>query len=309
MNILCIGDLHFNIKRLKHIEKLTKDIKNILKENNIDIIVFLGDILDNHKNIHLTVLNETIKFFKKLSKLNKKIYVLIGNHDRSNNQVYMTDEHPFYMININNVEFINKTKQINELLFVPYVPNGRFNEAIRDFDLTNIKCIFAHQEFKGCKLNKHIISKNGDDYNNYPYIISGHIHSFYKMENILYIGTPYQISIDESEKKYYIIFNTETREINKIRTTFEYQKIKEINIEDIDDINNLENTKLIVRGKLSDLKLNKHKIKDKTDNFILKPIKENRSVDLKNESFTDILFNLISDEEKKLYEILNSDIN
>lgn len=309
MNILCIGDLHFNIKRLKHIKKLKEDIRNIIKENNIDIIVFLGDILDNHKNIHLTVLNETIIFFKKLSKLEKKIYVLVGNHDRTNNQVYMTNEHPFYMININNVEFISKTKQVNELLFVPYVPNGRFNDAINGFDLTNIKCIFAHQEFKGCMLNKHITSKNGDDYSNYPYIISGHIHTFHKMENVLYIGTPYQISIDESEKKYYVIFDTETHNIKKIRTTFEYQKIKEINIEDIDNIDdNLENTKLIVYGKLNTLKINKHKIKDKTDNFVLKPIKSIKDINLKNESFIDILFKLMTDEEKKIYEILNQSI-
>ena len=44
--------------------------------------------------IHTQALCRANSFLIDLSKL-RKTYVLIGNHDRINNNVFLTDEHPF----------------------------------------------------------------------------------------------------------------------------------------------------------------------------------------------------------------------
>ena len=96
--------------------------------------------------------------------------------------------------------------EIDDKLFtlLPYVPNGRFIEALdtnTEKDWTKSNCIFAHQEFVGCKMG-HIISEQGDVWDNsYPQIVSGHIHSRqFVQDNIYYPGAALQHAFGESEK-------------------------------------------------------------------------------------------------------------
>ena len=91
---------------------------------------------------------------------------------------------------------ITKIGEVN-IAMCPYVPNGRFVEALSTTignDWRNCRMIFAHQEFKGCKMG-HIISTEGDEWSDeYPPIISGHIHDYQKINNIFYPGSAIQHS-------------------------------------------------------------------------------------------------------------------
>ena len=72
------------------------------------------------------------------------------------------------------IDIINNCK----ISFVPYVQNGMFQKALdtRGTEWEDSCCIFAHQEFYGCKMGA-IVSEDGDKWDiNYPEIISGHIH-------------------------------------------------------------------------------------------------------------------------------------
>src|SRR5690606_19100290 len=59
-----------------------------------------------------------------------------------------------------------------------------------------------HQEFLGCNLGIKK-SEEGDPWDeNYPLVISGHIHDYQKLaENLIYVGTPYQINFGEPHQK------------------------------------------------------------------------------------------------------------
>jgi hypothetical protein len=97
-------------------------------------------------------------------------------------------------------------------LFCPYVPNGRFEEALDTYegDWKDASCIFAHQEFRGCKMGA-IISIDGDNWKeSYPHVISGHIHSRQKIQdNVYYPGSAMQHAFGESTKNIiaYVEFN------------------------------------------------------------------------------------------------------
>ena len=240
-NILLIGDPHFKVSnplesRQFHDEVL-KNIKNL--EKQIDFIVILGDILDTHEKIHMQPFCRAINFLKMVATF-KRTFVLIGNHDRINNNVYMTDEHPFSSLkgSIDNLVIVDKTYFEEGFCFVPYVPNGRFLEAIGD-NLERSDCFFAHQEFSGCKMGG-IISENGDEWDEkFPPVFSGHIHDHQiPQKNIIYTGTPFQHSFGDDEDKgiFLLKFENESSwELQKIELEIIKKKSVTMNISEFKD--------------------------------------------------------------------------
>ena len=216
IKILCIGDPHFKISNIIEMTKLSKDIVEHAKTIKPDFIVCLGDVLDRHSNIHVTPLTLSTKFLKDLT-LISELFIVIGNHDRPNNSNFCTDEHPFTACKYwNNCNVIDSPKIFHryehEFLFVPYVPPGRIREAFallgEDFTISNITCVFAHQEFYGAKMEEGIVSKNGDHWpKTYPLCISGHIHHYDDLQpNLIYVGTPLQHEYSDTTDKSISLF-------------------------------------------------------------------------------------------------------
>jgi predicted MPP superfamily phosphohydrolase len=125
-----------------------------------------------------------------------------------NNQQFLTDNHWLNGVKEwENVVIVDKVviDEIDgeKLVFVPYVYNGRFAEALatRGDYWMEASCIFAHQEFYGCKMGAKI-SEEGDKWSlDYPSVISGHIHSRQTpQENVYYPGASMQHAFGESEK-------------------------------------------------------------------------------------------------------------
>lgn len=217
LRVLTIGDIHFKTTNVKESQDMCKAIFNLLNRegDGIDVIVVMGDTLDRHENIHVVPLVQSVKFLTDLAKI-KKTYLLIGNHDRPNNADFLSDYHPFNGLkDVNNLIVVDKVIQetINDMkfVFVPYVYPGRFMEAIKtnkDIDLSNVKTVFAHQEFFATKMGA-VISVVGDKWpHDYPFVISGHIHDYCRpQDNIVYVGTPMQHAFGDSDDKTVSIFD------------------------------------------------------------------------------------------------------
>ena len=240
-SILLIGDPHFKVSNSLESDQLRCEVIRVIQERDeeIDFIVVLGDILDTHEKIHVQPLCRAINFLRAISKL-KKTYVLIGNHDRINNNVYLTDEHPFSSLKnqSENLIIVDKTITHSRFCFVPYVPNGRFIEAVGD-NFEGSECFFAHQEFMGCKMGG-IISENGDKWDeNFPPVFSGHIHDYQQpQKNIIYTGTPYQHSFGDDEDKgiFLLCFNgKEDWNIEKVELDIVKKKLISINISEFEE--------------------------------------------------------------------------
>ena len=207
INVLAIGDPHFKIDNIPEVELFITQIEILAKEKQPDIILCLGDLLHTHERIHTTPLNKAYEFIERMSKISLT-YVIVGNHDYIQNQQYLTENHWMNgMKQWDNVIIVDKVTVYNKneikLVFCPYVPPGRFEEAlntIRD-DWKTANCIFAHQEFYGCKMGA-IVSIEGDKWSlDNPLVISGHIHSKQTPQpNIYYTGSAMQHAFGESEK-------------------------------------------------------------------------------------------------------------
>lgn len=207
MKILFIGDPHIKTDNHHEVDILLSELEKICKSISFDRIIIGGDVMHYHERIFTQALNKTLHFINTLSTY-APIDVLVGNHDMINNQQFLTSNHwltIFY--NHQNIHIIDKPvkRNINNFIFMlcPYVQNKRFIEALETVDQNWKECnvIFAHQEFKGCKMGA-IVSTEGDEWNKeYPQVISGHIHDHQIIDNIYYPGTPLQHSFGDSDKR------------------------------------------------------------------------------------------------------------
>jgi DNA repair exonuclease SbcCD nuclease subunit len=211
MSVTCmaIGDPHFQAINVEEIKLYIKKVKAAVIEHSPTFIVILGDLLHTHEKIHETPLNLATLFISGLAKL-CPVFLIIGNHDYCNNQQFLTSKHAFNAFkNKPNITICDKVVSAtfgdHMFTFLPYVPVERFEEALNtsEHDWKQSKCIFAHQEFYGCKLNPIVESTNGDIWpEDYPQVISGHIHDEQTPQpNIYYPGSSLQHSYLESHDK------------------------------------------------------------------------------------------------------------
>lgn len=222
---LVIGDPHFQVSNLAEVETFCSNLLKLIEHIKPDIVVILGDFLHRHETIHVDPLCKAVKLLEEISKT-VHVYLLIGNHDRRNNSDFMSEFHPFTAIKKwKDVTVIDKATKVNvtpkkrcgenamgaNFLFVPYVPDGRFAEALDTIDLKEfedgwkskyIDAIFAHQTFYGAKMGA-IESKDGDRWDpEWPLVISGHIHDHDHLQpNILYTGAPMQHAFGDKANK------------------------------------------------------------------------------------------------------------
>lgn len=208
MSILIIGDPHFKEENKRETDQLVDDCICVIKNQNPDFAVILGDVYEDGEYVYYGCILRVYEMIMQFSRL-IPIYILIGNHDRPNNRVYLTNEHPFNEYkNLHNVTIIDRcfTMEWREkkICMMPYVPNGMFHKAcedcgisIKDFDL-----FFSHQEFKGCSINLLTKSECDEWKSEYPMNVSGHIHKKEMLgNNLFYPGTPFQHKFGDDEDK------------------------------------------------------------------------------------------------------------
>jgi DNA repair exonuclease SbcCD nuclease subunit len=254
LNILCIGDIHIQTSNTVDIRIFIKKLLEYIEKHseNIDLIILMGDILHTHERLHTIPFNIANELFEQLSKL-KPLYVLVGNHDYINNSQFLSDNHWMNCFkNKENIHIIDKVTLCNHnninIIMAPYVPDGRFVEAldtISNFDWKQSDCILGHQLLDGVKMGA-ILTENVEKWEeNYPFLISGHIHDKQRVQNNLYYtGSSMQHAFGESCDKTISLVKIDTSiHIEEIDLKLPKKQILYYDIEDL-DINSTLNEQL-----------------------------------------------------------------
>jgi len=263
-----IGDPHFKAKLLAEGQEFTEKTLKAARRAAPEFIVILGDTLDTHEVVRVQPHNLACQLVEGLSQI-APVYLLIGNHDLINQTQFLTSNHIFGPLKRwKNVTVVDKpvyaTYGDYSFVFCPYVQPGRFTEALdrlvsegETWDLAD--CIFAHQEFHGCKMGA-ITSEEGDKWDEaYPPVISGHIHDAQTVgSNVFYPGSALQHAFGEDpDKRLWEVSFGDTDDppyftVKKIHLGMKGKKIVYLDIENVSEFNEklLEryHIKLTLRG-------------------------------------------------------------
>ena len=206
-----IGDPHFKRNNIIDGRAFVDKCVPAAEKFKPDFIVILGDTLNCHDTAYNPSFELAYEFIEGLQRV-AHVFIIIGNHDLINHQQFLTPKHFFLPYKRwDNVTVVDTPicRQIKSFTFTfcPYVPSGRFLEALdtliekgETWDLSD--CIFAHQEFRGCSMENGKVSDKGDKWDeNYPPVISGHIHKSQTIKNIHYPGSAYQHTFAEDPDK------------------------------------------------------------------------------------------------------------
>ena len=250
--ILAIGDIHIQTKTLSDSREMLKKLVETVKDKKPDIIVLLGDILHTHETVNTHCLNHAKELFGKLSAF-APLYVLVGNHDFIKNDEFMTERHWMNSFKDSkyNITICDRTTPLkvngNLIYMVPYVPPTRFKEALmmvnnetNNEEWKNAGCIFAHQEFYGCKFETGNSSEGDKWLENDPFVVSGHIHKKHWLApNLYYTGSVMQHSFGEdSNKSVFLMTFSDNKMINSEEIDLQLPKYfnEYCKLEDLDNV-------------------------------------------------------------------------
>lgn len=222
INVVTIGDPHFKASNPQIMNDFVSQTIQLVEKLKPDFIVILGDVMHDFGKAKESCHSKIIKWMVKMAETSD-VFLIIGNHDRPNNQHFLTDNHFFngikYHPNITVVDTVKSTEVLKEgatksvrFIFVPYVPPGEFGNALETLKVpikdSPPEAIFAHQEFRGAKMGA-VVSEKGDIWpDKNPLVISGHIHESQNVgKKVMYVGTPYQTTYKEGSNKGIYVFS------------------------------------------------------------------------------------------------------
>jgi len=206
-----VGDPHFMPNIVLECDRFSEEVIKKAHDIKPDIIVILGDMLHEHEKVYIPAHN-AIEFLIRGLRAIAPVYLLIGNHDYINNKQYLTKKHIFGPYkeweNVKVIDYPLMEKVKGKLFtFCPYVPQGRFIEALNTTNQYDemwemSDAIFAHVEVRGVKAeNGEVMTKGNVWHEDYPFLVLGHIHTPQAFDNIFCPGSSRQTNFSELDER------------------------------------------------------------------------------------------------------------
>jgi DNA repair exonuclease SbcCD nuclease subunit len=206
----------------------------IIDEQNIKTVFHLGDIVDRRKYLNFVTANHLrTDFIFPLLKRNIDTHLIAGNHDcyyKNTNRVNVYRE--LSLNQYKNITVYTKPKTITldgiEILLLPWICNETQEESLELIKNTKAKLCFGHLNINGFSMNTGIVAHDGLDkktFSNFDMVFSGHFHTRQSMDNITYLGSPFQCDWgDYGHVGGFHIFDTETKELEFFPNKFDLFK-------------------------------------------------------------------------------------
>jgi len=239
-----IGDLHFGVNEteayLNYQQQSLEYYFEQLKQYDIDLLVLLGDIFDKRNYISLKTLDFIHdKLLPLLAEYdNEQIIMIVGNHDVLNKNTNKINSLKYIFKNQFTI-IDNEILIQNNLAFVPWVNQSNRQHIIEQLKQIEPDILFGHLEIANFMVTKNYQSTTNslpvDLLHAFNLVISGHYHISSQKDNIVYIGSVFQINwLDEGDLKQIAVLNEQTKQIQFIKNKFEF--FKKVIIEQQSDI-------------------------------------------------------------------------
>jgi DNA repair exonuclease SbcCD nuclease subunit len=281
MRIALLNDTHFGARNdspafLEYFMRFyNEQFFPYLEKNNIKTLIHLGDVTDRRKFINFKTAHAfRQKFMKRLWEMKVDTHIIVGNHDtyfKNTNEVNSVSELCTTYDGVNEPWIYTNPKEVElggcRMLFLPWICDDNYEESIYAIDNSTSEICMGHLEIKGFEMQKGIVNQQGlekSQFKRFEKVISGHFHKKSDDGHIYYLGAQYeQTWSDYKDPKGFHIFDTETRELERISNPLRIHKKFIYNDKDNDysnvDLSEFNNTfvKVFVTNKTDDIMFNK----------------------------------------------------
>ena len=193
-----------------------------LEEHGIKQIVHLGDITDRRKWISYKTLDRFRGVIDHM-RHGYDLSVIIGNHDtyyKNTNRINSMD-----CLFDSDIEIYHEATEVSfgglEILFVPWINAGNHEDTMKKIKNSTSTVCFGHLNLAGFPMARGLLNTEGMDrkvFRQFDMVFSGHFHTRSHLDNIWYLGSPYeQTWIDYGDKRGFHIFDTETLDLEFIQ--------------------------------------------------------------------------------------------
>ena len=235
MRVCILGDTHFIPKSGDNNfnDFLCKFYTNVffptLIEKNIDTIIQVGDLFDKRHGIDFGTLYKAKKyFFDKLKEHDIKMITLLGNHDLFYKESLSISSPELLLECYDNITVVTKptTLSLNGCFIdiVPWVCKENYDESMNLIKSSTSDYLFGHFEISGFSMYKNSECHTGLEpqlFHNYKKVFSGHFHTKSTNKNIMYVGTPYEMTwSDYNDKKGFHIFDLDNNNLEFIENPY-----------------------------------------------------------------------------------------
>jgi DNA repair exonuclease SbcCD nuclease subunit len=219
--IAVIGDMHIGVRNsnsflMKEQEEFFFGFFFPLLENNeIETVIHLGDFFDSRVSVNINAFSFANRLLKKFVESKIRFISILGNHDmyyKNSTELSCTAE-VFKGYDSDFVKLVTEPSVIHpgaKILLVPWICESNKEQCLKTLEESDADYCMGHFELEGFKISKHFVSeKSTADLNlfsKFKRVFSGHYHVPSEAGNIVYVGTPYQMSWNDSgtEKRMFL---------------------------------------------------------------------------------------------------------
>ena len=232
MKLAILNDTHCGIRNssdifMQYQESFYNDIFfPYLLKNNITQILHLGDYYDNRKTVNFKALHHNRKIFlEKLREYGITMDIILGNHDcyfkNTNDLNSLKELLGHYM---NEVNIIEEPRVMDydgcKIGLVPWINPENEKEYLKFIKNCKAEIIGAHLELTGFEMDRGLECRDGmspTHFDKFEMVLTGHFHAKSTRGNIYYLGSQMEFYWNDChDKKYFHIFETDTRELTPI---------------------------------------------------------------------------------------------
>lgn len=213
MKVALITDTHFGVRSGNQLfldnQKMfyEKIFFPTLEKENIKVVLHLGDIFDQRKQINLDVWYQTKEmFFDVLKENDIEFHAISGNHDvyyKNTNRVNGLD---LLLREYENVHVNTKyPKHLKigdtDFLMVPWITDDNREKCLDEINNSDADVVLGHFDIQGFQMRKGTVSDHGLDRNifkKYHAVYSGHYHHGNSSGNVEYLGAPSEYDWSDS---------------------------------------------------------------------------------------------------------------
>lgn len=235
MKVAIITDQHFGARKgSKFLHDYFKKFYDevffpYLKENDIKVVIDMGDTFDNRRNIDLWSLEWAKEnYYNKLRDLGITVHTIVGNHTAYYKNTNTVNSVNLLLSEYKNVIVYSEAAEVKldklKVLFIPWINQENDQNTRKLIQKTSCKCAMGHLELNGFRAHRGHVMEDGmgcELFEKFELVFSGHYHTRSDNGKIFYLGNPYEMFWnDVNDTRGFHIFDTETLEHTPINNPF-----------------------------------------------------------------------------------------